>query len=217
MKFFIIIKENSVRVPDKNFRKVGGKVLWERMIDKLKGEEVYIDTDSLEIIDKCNSSYPWVNCYLRDSYHVKLENDKKFQVSPVLKMIERFLSENVIDDEEIIVTPHVTSPFISLKTMKDAANKIGEEFETVQACTSHQEFAYYKDKAVNFNEDEVPKTQDLEPILLGNGAFFIFTKKIFMKYGNRVSPKRFFYPLNFKESIEIDTLEDLEIANTFAQ
>ena len=56
------------------------------------------------------------------------------------------------------------------------------------------------------------KTQDLEPIIMGNGAFFIFTKKMFKKFKNRTGEKPYFYPLAFPECIEIDNKEDFELA-----
>ena len=62
----------------------------------------------------------------------------------------------------------------------------------------------------------VQKTQDLTPIIMGNGAFFIFTKKTFKKYKNRVGGNPYFYPLDFKEAIEIDNEEDFELAEKFA-
>ena len=96
-----------------------------------------------------------------------------------------------IDDNEIIITPHVTSPYITLETMLKASEML-VEYDTVCACTEHKEFTYFKGQPVNFNPEEVPKTQDLESVIMGNGAFFIFTKKEFMKNKNRTSENNYF-------------------------
>tara|TARA_R110000772_G_scaffold20466_1_gene56643 strand:- start:7373 stop:8011 length:639 start_codon:yes stop_codon:yes gene_type:complete len=211
MKFFIIIKENSERIPNKNFIKLGDKPLWRHLIDELEDESVYIDTDSSIIL---NERIKNVTIYERDIRHVELENDNEFKVSPVLLMIERFLDTYVTDLDELIVTPHVTSPFIKKDTIIKASKYIGE-YETVQACTEHKEFGYYKNNPINFDPSSVSKTQDLDPIIMGNGAFFIFTKRSFMKNKNRSGDNVKFYSLTFKESIEIDYPEDLEIAKKF--
>ncbi|CAG7581531.1 MAG: CMP-N,N'-diacetyllegionaminic acid synthase [uncultured marine phage] len=213
MKFFIIIKEKSERVPDKNFIDFGGKPLWRHLVDELKGEEVFIDTDSKIIIDE-TSDINYVTSYPRSDDHINLEIDSEFGVSPVLLMIERFLDEYVEDENEIIVTPHVTSPFITKETILKASEYLNE-YDSVQACTEHKEFTYFKGEPVNFDPNCVQKTQDLEPVMMGNGAFFIFTKKTFKKFNNRSGEKIKFYPLNFRESIEIDYPEDLEIAKKF--
>lgn len=210
MKFFIIIKQHSERVPNKNFKSLGGIPLWKHLITTLKGQQVYIDTDSEEIFEE-SKKLDWVTCYKRDRRFIELENSTDFKVSPVLMMIENFLDTYVEDENETIVTPHVTSPFIRLETIIDAAKYIGQ-YESVQACTAHKEFAYYQNKPVNFDPKVVQKTQDLEPILMGNGAFFIFTKAVFKMHKNRVGKNNFFFPLNFKEAVEIDTQEDFDLA-----
>ena len=213
MKFFIIIKEKSERLPNKNFLDLGGIPVYKHLLNELKTKDVYIDTDSDRIFNECNTLSK-VTCYKRDTKHIKLENNIEFAVSPVLLMIENFLNKYVQDENEVIITPHVTSPYITLKTMLDAT-KMLSKYDTVCACTEHKEFTYFKGEAVNFNPNVVSKTQDLEPVVMGNGAFFIFTKKEFMKNKNRTSENNYFYPITFPESIEIDTLNDFRLAEMY--
>lgn len=215
MKHFIYIKENSQRVQRKNFQPVANLPLWKNLIYRLSGEDVYIDTDSEEILQECKN-VDNITCYKRLGRHIELENSAEFGVSPALLMIDRFLDTYVEDENEVIVTPHVTSPFIKLQTIKSAAEKLDEGYDSVQACTIHQEFAYYKNQPINFEPSVVQKTQDLEPIKLGNGAFFIFTKKTFKENKNRVGKKPFLYPISTPQSIEIDTYEDLTLARMWA-
>ena len=213
MKFFIIIKEKSERLPNKNFLDLGGIPVYKHLLNELKTKDVYIDTDSDTIFNECNTLSK-VTCYKRDTKHIKLENNIEFAVSPVLLMIENFLNKYVQDENEVIITPHVTSPYITLKTMLEATKMLAT-YDTVCACTEHKEFTYFKGEAVNFNSNVVSKTQDLEPVVMGNGAFFIFTKKEFMKNKNRTSKNNCFYPITFPESIEIDTLEDFRLAEIY--
>jgi len=213
MKFFIIIKGKSERLSNKNFLDLGGIPVYKHLLNELKTEDVYIDTDSDTIFNECKTLSK-VTCYKRDINHIKLENNIEFAVSPVLLMIENFLNKYVQDENEVIITPHVTSPYITLKTMLDASKKLSE-YDTVCACTEHKEFTYFKGEAVNFNPNVVSKTQDLEPVMMGNGAFFIFTKKEFIKNKNRTSENNYFYPITFPESIEIDTLNDFRLAELY--
>ena len=206
MKFFIIIKEHSERLPDKNFLELGDKPLFKHLLGELEGEEVFIDTDSWMLYSRLKNSN--VTCYMRNQKFVNLETDGDFKVSPVLLMIENFLDNYVDDENEIIVTPHVTSPFIKLDTIIKASKKLDEDYDSVQACTEHQEFTYFKGQPVNFNPDVVQKTQDLEPVIMGNGAFFIFTKKTFKENNNRTGNNPCFFPIGFPEDIEIDYEED---------
>lgn len=211
MKYFIIIKDKSIRVENKNFRILGDKPLYKWLVDQLDDEETYINTDS----DRVEGGFHIIK---RKQKHIDWENN--LPTSPVLDMISDFLNEYVEDENEIIVTPHVTSPFLLKSTMIDASKKIGE-YESVVSCTTHYEFSYLKkdDKIIpiNFDPKHVIRTQDLDPIVFQNGAFFILTKKSFMKHQNRVGKKVFYYNLSALESIEIDCEDDYSLANLAAK
>ncbi len=214
MIFFIIIKHNSQRIKNKNFKKIGKLELWKHLITTLKGEKVFIDTDSPKIIKSCIKSFPWVKAYSRNKEFIKLEKTKK--ASPTLQMIKNFLSKYVNNPNEVIVTTHVTSPFLKLKTIKKAAKKL-RNFDSVAAVTKDYNFAWLENKKkklvpINFDPKVVVKTQNLNPIVQSNGAFFIFKKKTFMKYNNRLGKKPYYFEMNFPESIEIDVKEDLDLA-----
>ena len=179
MDFFIIIKHNSQRIKNKNFKKIGKLELWKHLITTLKGEKVFVDTDSPKIINSCRKSFPWVKAYSRNKEFIKLEKTKK--ASPTLLMIKNFLSKYVNNPNEVIVTTHVTSPFLKLKTIKKAANKL-KSFDSVAAVTKDYNFAWIENKnkkliPINFNPKVVVKTQNLNPIVQSTGAFFICKKK----------------------------------------
>ena len=214
MFFFIIIKHNSERIKKKNFKKLGKLELWKHLITTLKGQKVFIDTDSKKIIKDCKKMFPWVTAYSRDKKFIKLENNKN--ASPTLLMIKNFLSKYVKNPEEIIITTHVTSPFVKLKTFRSAVKKL-KNHDSVAAVTKDYNFAWLENKKkklipVNFNPKIITKTQNLNPIIQSNGAFFIFKKKTFTKYNNRIGKKPYYFEINFPESIEIDVKEDLRLA-----
>ena len=214
MFFFIIIKHNSERIKKKNFKKLGKLELWKHLITTLKEQKVFIDTDSKKIIKDCKKMFPWVTAYPRDKKFIKLENNKN--ASPTLLMIKNFLSKYVKNPEEIIITTHVTSPFVKLKTFRSAVKKL-KNHDSVAAVTKDYNFAWLENKKkklipVNFNPKIITKTQNLNPIIQSNGAFFIFKKKTFTKYNNRIGKKPYYFEINFPESIEIDVKEDLRLA-----
>jgi len=219
MIFFIIIKKKSQRIKNKNFIKIGSKQLWKHLVLELKGEKVFIDTDSDKIIKECSRYFPWVVAYSREKKHIEFEERKTN--SPVLLMIENFLNKYVKSNNEIIITTHVTSPFIKLGTIKEAAKKL-KTYDSVAAVTKYYNFAWLKNKhnkliPINFNPKEVNKTQNLNPIVMSNGAFFIFRKKTFIKFKNRIGKNPFYYELSFPESIEIDDEEDLYLARNICR
>ena len=114
MIFFIIIKHNSLRIKKKNFQKVGNKQLWQHLIYTLKGEKVFVDTDSKIILNKCKKYFPWVKL-ARDKNLFNLKNQK---CKSNFGMIRNFLIKYSKNDNDCIVTTHVTSPFLKIKQLK---------------------------------------------------------------------------------------------------
>lgn len=216
MKIFTYIKNDSSRIPRKNFQKIGNLELWKHLLYEISSYEVYIDTDSDEVIKECSIDPMLKNvvAYKRHPHMVAMENDPDNNLSPALLMVENFLDKYIEDPDEKIILTHVTSPFLKVETIEAALNYFELGYEFIHSIHSIQDFAWFGEKfePLNFNPKVVQRTQDVEKVHFSNGAFFIFSKKSFKKYGNRFGDNNFYYELNNIESIEIDTTEDLELA-----
>ncbi|OUU30058.1 MAG: hypothetical protein CBB97_01605 [Candidatus Endolissoclinum sp. TMED37] len=219
MKIFTIIKNNSVRIPGKNFINLGNKPLWEHLVSELSNHELYINTDSKKLIDEIQNNSKFSHCRLikRSQKHIDWENNSKINTSPVSDMFSDFLNDYVDDLNEPIVLTHVTSPFLKSATIVNAKNKLSSKYKSVHSVGVIKDFAWLKTKntirEINFDKNVVQLTQDLDPLYISKGAFFIISKKTFIEHNNRISPNNYFYPLSHIEGIEIDTFEDLEFAN----
>ena len=215
MKIFFIIKENSERVKNKNFLKLDNVPLYKYVLRKFKEFKVFVDTDSDKIIKSCkkDTSLKHVYVYKREKKFINLENSK-FQ-SPTPLMLKNFIINFAIKDE-FIISSHITSPFLKLKTLKNATKKL-KDFDSVSSCTMVQNFSYLnKEKKyvpINFNPKIIQKTQKLKKIIHLNGAFFIFKKKIFLENGlQRITNRNYFYEIDYPESLDLDNYSDFEMA-----
>tara|TARA_R100000734_G_C3318006_1_gene111692 strand:+ start:2292 stop:2993 length:702 start_codon:yes stop_codon:yes gene_type:complete len=219
MKIFTYIKNNSSRLRKKNFQKLGNLELWKHLIYEISeiGCEIFIDTDSTHILEQCKKDNKLlnVNAYGRKKEFVDMENEHEENLSPSLLMIENFLTNHVVDENETIILTHVTSPFLKKETiLKAVKNYEDGDYEYGHSVVKEHTFGFLSEfkNALNFNPKVVQKTQDLDPLLLSNGAFFIFNKKVFMRDKNRWGENMYFHFLNKIEAIEIDYPEDLEFA-----
>ena len=217
IKLFVIIKESSQRVPRKNFKVLGDKPLWKHLLYELFPYDVYVDTDSMEVLEQCSidTNLSHVTAYPRKQEYIDMENDKN--LSPVLHLIDNFL-KNYADDNDIIVTSHVTSPFLTTRTIMDAVKKLDAGYDSVLSVTKYCDHSWLEDnkkyKPINFNPKVVEKTQSLNQIVMMNGAFFIFTKKMFNTLNkSRLGKTPYYYELPSPEHIEIDTYDDFNLAN----
>lgn len=217
MKIFTYIKHDSSRIKRKNFINFKGQPLWTVLVEELNSlGKFFIDTDSHSVKEHCDKNYKDVFCYMRDQKFVDMENDPNNIASPALLMTRNFLDNYVEDDEEVIVLTHVTSPFLKKETILSASQLVkDDEFEFVHSVTAKKDFAWLEnfENPINFNPEIVQRTQDLQEVVFSNGAFFIFKKKSFIKYNNRMGKKNFLYKINNIEGIEIDYQDDLVLAN----
>jgi CMP-N-acetylneuraminic acid synthetase len=213
MIIYIPIKENSQRVPQKNFREFNGKPLWEHTIDKLKNFQVVVDTDSDEIIKKCIGKN-WVTTYERP---VRLRGDK---VS-VVDLIKNYFDKN--PTEEVIVQLHVTSPLLKIEHIEEVKKQILlYDYDSVFSVDVIQNRFWRKEEyglvPINHNPMKLEQTQDLPPYYMENSYFYFFTTKV-LELGNRIGKNPTAVPISFPYNLDIDTEQDWDmvksINNTF--
>lgn len=220
-KVFTIIKENSQRVPQKNFRELGGKPLWRWLVDELSDFELYINTDSVTLIQELKS-YSHVKIIKRSIEHIEWELEAEHRGSPVMSMVQQFCQE-YLSDEENFALVHITSPFLKEKTLKTAF----QEYENNNSYSLHsvkkiQDALMFNRNGLiepsNFVFDRVSRTQDLEPIYQSLGAFFIMNKeKLEMNNYRRLSEASIVFPLSPLEAIEIDNEDDFSLSQLVAE
>lgn len=210
MIIYIPIKENSQRVPQKNFRDFGGKPLWEHTIDKLKDFEVVVDTDSEEIIRKCIDK-KWVHSYFRP-HHLRGDD-----VS-VVDLIKNFSEKAELNEDDWICQIHVTSPFLSVKHLKDLEEKSKTwEYDSAFSVDKIQNRFWRKEEyglvPINHNPMKLEQTQDLPPYYMENSYFYFFTTKV-LKLGNRIGKNPTAVPISFPYNLDIDTEDDWDMVKS---
>ena len=219
MKIFTIVKDESKRIPNKNFIELNGYPLWWHLLSELDGLDVTVNTDSQKFIKELQkSNLKSIKVIERDQKHIDWENNETIDSSPVEDMLFDFCE--TIDKSEIVVLTHITSPFLKKETLFDAINMLQNHHKakSIHSVLVIQDFAWLKNgsevKPVNFFTNRVQRTQDLPPILVSKGAFFIAKASDILRQRKRLPQPLIFFPLNHNQAIEIDSFEDLEFAKS---
>tara|TARA_A100001391_G_scaffold73126_2_gene47003 strand:- start:3793 stop:4434 length:642 start_codon:yes stop_codon:yes gene_type:complete len=208
VKIFIPIKNDSQRVPNKNFRLFAGEPLYKHTLLKLKEHSVYIDTDSKDVLSEVDSDprLGHVRAYQRQ------ESLRGHRIS-VCDLIKNFIQRYNI--ESPLVQIHVTSPFLKVDTLERAFSHM-QKHDSVVSCNIYNSRFWRKEEygfcPLNHNPLKMEQTQDLPVIYEENSAFYIFDPKVIMMTGNRVGQNPYFYPIVDPENIDIDTERDWEKA-----
>ena len=215
MIIFIPIKEVSQRVPNKNFRNLGGLPLYKKCLYKLLNHKVYIDTDSEKLIKEIESDPKLENviAYSR-------EKDLCGHKVSVCDLIKNFIEKFNIKSETICQL-HVTSPFLKIRTIEEAVKKIKTGHDSVVSCNRYQNRLWRREAygfcPVNHNPLKLEQTQDLPVFYEENSLFYIFNSESFLKTSVRVGVNPYFYETTYPENLDIDTEDDWKIVESIVR
>lgn len=204
---YIPIKLNNERTPGKNIKKMfNGKsivqILQETLVRLNNLDEIYVFCSDERIKE-----------YLIDG--VKFLKRPEFldtkQATPN-DIINEFMK---LVDADVYMVSHATSPFVSVEHFEECINAVKSgEFDSSFTAQKLQKLLWKSNGTpLNFDPENVPRTQDLEPYYDEVSAAYVFTKEMYMKHKRRIGLKPHITVVSELESIDIDYPEDFEIAN----
>lgn len=206
---FVPIKLNSQRLPHKNILPIAGHPLCWHLCNTLLNvkniDEVYVYCSDEKVSD-----------YIPEGVILK-KRDKKLDGDLVkgFDIYRSFISEV---DADVYVLAHTTSPFIKQESIDNALKHIvSGSNDSAFSAEKIQTFAWYKDKPINYDLNDVPRTQDLEPIWVETSAFFMFKKEIFTDYNRRIGFNPYIQEVSGIEAIDIDEKKDYDLACQLAK
>ena len=206
---FVPIKLNNQRLPGKNLLPLNGHPLCEYIFNSINKIEE-IDEKYVYCSDESIRKYmpEGLKFLKRDKY---LDG---FQVKG-LEIIDYFVRDV---DADIYVLTHVTQPFTRSESIKKALAKVvSGEYDSAFSAVALQDYLWMDGKPLNYDMNNIIRTQDLKPIYMETGAFFIFKKEVFTKLGQRIGQKPYICEIDQFEAVDIDTAEDFDFAETVAK
>lgn len=213
MKFvgYVTVRLNSKRVPQKSIREVGGIPLIQRAITTLNqvdtiSESILFCSD--EIIEEYIDTHVQYNFKKRSNH---LDSDET-TFNDVL--------ESIIDysDTDFIVFLCCTSPFIKATTIQDMIYQIENNgHDSAFTAIATNSFCWFNNKPLNYDPSNVPRTQDIEPVIIETSSLYIFQKELFKLHKRRIGFNPYIKIVDKLEGWDIDTQDDLKIAELIAR
>lgn len=204
---FVPLKLHSQRLPNKNILPLADKPLcWHIFSSLLKCE--HID----QIYAYCSNAA--IKQYIPETV-IFLQRPSFLDDDNVLgEQIYREFIKSV--EADVYILAHATSPLIKSKTIDLSIKKVlFENYDSAFTVKEEKTFAWYDNHPINYSLDHIARTQDLKPIYLETSAFFIFEKKVFTEYNRRIGFFPYMCVLNEEESVDIDTIEDYNLAKYY--
>jgi YrbI family 3-deoxy-D-manno-octulosonate 8-phosphate phosphatase len=209
----------SKGVPRKNVRRVGGVPLVGRAVATALAaklvDRVIVSTDDDEIAAVAEE---WgAQVVLRPA---ELSGDTASSESALLHVLASLESEGA--DVGVLAFLQATSPFIDPRALDDGIRLVTEgTFDSVFSAVETYGFLWQRDAGgavdgVNHDPGHRPRRQDREPHFLETGGFYVMDAAAFRSAGHRFFGRVGVVEVDATTAIEIDTVDELEIARAIA-
>jgi len=205
---FIPIKLNNQRLPGKNLLLLNGKPTCKYIFETINNVEG-VDEKYVYCSDESIKSYMPEGLTF-------LKRDERLDGCQIkgLEIIEGFVNDV---DADVYILTHVTQPFTKSESIKNALDKVvSGEYDSAFSAVVLQDYMWKDGKPLNYDMKNIIRTQELDPIYMETGAFFIFRKEVFTELGQRIGNNPYIYEINQFEAVDIDTAEDFEFAKIVA-
>ena len=203
------VKLNSQRLPHKNILPIAGHPLCWHLCNTLlqvRGiDEVYVYCSDEEVTK-----------YLPEG--VSFKQREKWLDGDAVEGFDIYRSFINEVNADVYVLAHTTSPFIKISSVETAlAHVLSDENDSAFSAERIQTFAWYQGKPINYDLNDVPRTQDMEPIWVETSAFFVFKKEIFTVHNRRIGFKPYIQEVSGIEALDIDEKKDYDLACKLAE
>ncbi len=204
------MRNDSKRVPGKNWRPLGGKPLFCHIVDSLQRsgwiDEVVIDTDSDAVRNIAGKEYPDVTLIDRPE---RLRDDR-------LPMNDVLLHTTSQVSADFYLQTHSTNPLITPATIGRAIEQFVEAngaYDSLFGVTRLQQRLWDQlTRPVNHNPAILLRTQDLPPIYAENSCLYLFSRASLINHHNRIGARPLMFEVDRIEAWDIDEETDFTIA-----
>ena len=115
---------------------------------------------------------------------------------------------------DIYVMTHTTAPFITPESIKKGLDSVKSgEYDSAFAAKKLQDFLWQDGRPLNYDLDNIPRTQDLPVILQETSGFYIYRREIITSLNRRIGNNAFIVEVSEIEGIDIDESEDFFMAD----
>lgn len=130
------------------------------------------------------------------------------------EILKAFAEEVVAD---IYLMTHATAPFISPDSIRRGIEAVAHEgYDSSFSAKKLQDFLWKDGIPLNYNPNNIPRTQDLDPIFVETSGFYAYKREVIAS-GRRVGDLPLIVEVDEIEAMDIDEAEDFKIADAIFQ
>jgi regulator of RNase E activity RraA/CMP-N-acetylneuraminic acid synthetase len=208
---FLPAKGSSERIENKNTKILDGKPLFLRQLEKLIDfdfiDEVYLDTESEEIIDM--ASHLKCKILKRDPSLASNKTDGNKLFYNQIKQV----------DADIYIQVLCTSPFIKGSTIQKGVDKLlgSDQYDSVVLVRRDKLYTWDAlSNRPNYNIEAIPNSMDLSDTLIESMGLYIVKKDTAHRLKRRIGESPYLLNASAIEAIDVNYPDEFELANFIA-
>lgn len=205
---FIPLRKGSKRIKNKNIKKIAGIPLYQHVTQKaIKSKYISKVVIASDIINLNLPKNKKLELFKRSKNNA---TDK----SQTEEVVREYLEKNLCD---YCILIQATNIFLQTEDLDKAIYKmLNSKYDSLLSVVKSIHF-FWKLKnnkliPINYDFKKRPfSQQNKSEEYIENGSFYIFKRKNFLKFNNRLHGKITYYEMDKKSIFEIDDPEDLDI------
>lgn len=204
---FIPIKANSERVPGKNLRLLNGKKLYCYICEHVREanvfDDVYIDTNSPEIAKYAETM----------NFHV-IERKPELAKNTANGNDLLVYQFELYPEYDFYFQLFATAPYMQPSTICACFDKLTSsgEYDSCFTATENHSFYWMSGNPVNYRPGILPRSQDMLPVIEETTGLYGISADSLKRYKCRIGRHPYIHIVNKFEAVDINTKEDMEIA-----
>lgn len=207
IKALIPVRAGSQRVKNKNIKPFAGSSLLEIKIKQLLSikelDGVVVNSESDEMLELAKSL--GAETYKRDEYYA----------SSTVPINEVYRNIGETTNADIIVYANATNPLLKNDSVSNAINAFlnkDSKYDTLNSAHLIKEFMWLDGRPINYDLNNMPKSQNLPNIYALNFALNIFERQYAIDNSSIVGKNPLLFELDAVEATDIDNEIDFEFA-----
>lgn len=206
----IPVKDVSTRVAGKNVRLLGGKPLFEHMLEaalRSRADAVFVNTDS-----------PVVKARARE-VGAQVIDRPEYLSRDTANGNDLLLYESGLVDAEIYIQVFATAPFLQSRTINRAIDILDTrpEYDSVFTMTRMYSWFWFKGVPVNYDPQVLPRSQDAQPVIRETTGLYAIRREALVQRRCRIGKHPYLLEVDEYEGLDIDTEFDFQVAELIMQ
>ena len=206
----IPIKASSKRVVGKNFRPLGGKPLFEHMLEtalQSRMDAVFVNTDS-----------PVVKARAR-AVGAEVIDRPEYLTRDTANGNDLLVYEAGLVRADIYVQVFATAPFLQSQTIRRSVDILETQaaHDSVLTVTRMYSWFWFQGQPVNYDPLVLPRSQDAQPIIRETTGLYAIRRQALMQHRCRIGAHPYLLEVDEQEGLDIDTEFDFQVAELIMQ